>query len=59
MQLVYSKAQADWALLGVGVLPLCRDAVGAFYSPSQLGLNLPNTINEYMIIYFQMIIYVW
>ena len=38
LQLVYSTAPANWVtrrLVG-GVLPLCRDAVSLFYSPSQL-----------------------
>ena len=36
MQSVYSVAPTDWVtghLLGEGVLPLCKDAVGVFYSP--------------------------
>ena len=33
--LVYSAAPANWALIG-GLLPLCRDSVGLFYSPSQV-----------------------
>ena len=39
MLFVYSTASADWAI-GYslrGVLPLCRDAVGVFYSLSWLG----------------------
>ena len=39
MQSAYSAAQIDWATghsLG-RVLPLCRDAVGVFYSPNRLG----------------------
>ena len=42
MQLVYSIALADRAtrtLIG-GVLSLCREAVGVFYSPRQLGKYL-------------------
>ena len=42
MQSVYSTASADWATrqsLGE-VLPLCRDAVDVFCSPSWLGQNL-------------------
>ena len=41
MQSVCSTTPADWAtghsLVMVGVLPLCRVAVGVFYSPSQQG----------------------
>ena len=39
MQSAYSKASADWATrtLIERVLPLCRDAVGIFYSLSRLG----------------------
>ena len=36
MQSVYSTAPVDWALVEA-VLPLFRDAVGVFYSPSRLG----------------------
>ena len=35
MQSMYFTAQADWTHVG-GVLPLCKDAVGVFYSPSRL-----------------------
>ena len=35
MQLLYSTAQAYWATFG-GVLHLCKDAVGVFYSPIRL-----------------------
>ena len=40
MQSVYSAALTDWATghtLGGGVLSLCRNAVGVFWSPSRLG----------------------
>ena len=37
MQSVYPTAPADWTTGNCwGVLPLCRDAVGVFYSPIQL-----------------------
>ena len=38
MQSVYSTASADWAIIGgAGVLTLCWDVVGIFYSPNRLG----------------------
>ena len=36
MQSVHSTAPADWVLVG-RVLPLCRDAIGIFYSSRRLG----------------------
>ena len=40
MQSMYSSAPVDWATLVEEVLPLCRDAVGVFYSPILLGQYL-------------------
>ena len=40
---IFPKASGH--LLGVGgVLPLCRDAVGVFYSSSRLGIVLSSVI---------------
>ena len=37
IQSAHSTIQANWALIG-RVLPLCRDIVSIFYTPSQMGL---------------------
>ena len=49
MQLVHYTAPAEWAtrtLVG-GVLPFCRDAVGALYSPSWLSCSALYSIYKY------------
>ena len=37
MQSVYSSVPTNWVTLAIGDLSLCRDAVGVFLSPNQLG----------------------
>ena len=59
MQTVYSTAPTDWANLrlfsvvypghSLGVLPLCRDAVGVFYCSGRLGLRLFSVISRTLI----------
>ena len=43
MQSVYSATPTDWTTKHslVGILPLCRNAVGVFYNPSRLGHRIP------------------
>ena len=36
------------SLVGGGILPLCREAVGAFYSPSQLGHMIFVVVGSYL-----------
>ena len=39
-QSVYSTPPNDWATRWGGVIPLCREAVGVFYSSNRLGHSL-------------------